>query len=190
MQHLSAVLYTHDHADHTHGLDDLRWLNIAMRRPIPCYGDTTCLASLQRRFAYAFEPISGGFYYKPVLEPHTITGPFRIGGLLITPFEQGHGASTTLGFRIGDFAYSTDTNYLSDQALETLSGTKLWVVDCLRYKVHSTHAHLDQTLEWVAKVQPDLAVTTHMNADMDYHELSGRLPDNVIVGYDGLCLKA
>jgi phosphoribosyl 1,2-cyclic phosphate phosphodiesterase len=186
---LDAVLFTHAHADHLHGIDDLRGFNRLMQRPIPVYASADTLADIGRRFDYVFTPIApGGSFYKPTLIPHAIDGPFELAGLRIVPFEQDHGFSKTLGFRIGGLAYSTDVVDLDDAAFAILSGVELWIVDCLRYDPHPTHSHLAKTLSWIARVKPQRAVLTHMDVDLDYATLSRALPPGVEPGYDGLLM--
>jgi len=187
---LDAVLFTHAHADHLHGIDDLRSVNRLMRAPIPVYANTDTLEKIGQRFGYVFAPLeSGDSFYKPTLVPHVIDGAFEIAGIRIVPFEQDHGFSTTLGFRIGDMAYSTDVVDLDDTAFEVLEGIELWIVDCLRYEPHPTHSHLAKTLSWVARVKPRRAVLTHMDIPLDYATLRRNLPAGVEPGYDGLMIK-
>lgn len=186
---LDAVVVTHAHADHLHGIDDLRSVNRLMQKPIPLYAEAKTLAEIRRRFGYVLEPVpEPGRYYKPTLLPHEIVGPFEIQGIPIVPFAQDHGFSTTLGLRIGGFAYSTDVTELDETAFAAIEGIELWVVDCLRREPHPTHSHLAKTLSWIARLHPRRAVLTHMDQSMDYRELSAELPPGVEPGQDGLVI--
>jgi phosphoribosyl 1,2-cyclic phosphate phosphodiesterase len=187
---LDAVVVTHAHADHLHGIDDLRSVNRLMRAPIPLYAVAETLAEIGRRFGYAFEPLrEPGRYHKPTVVPNAIQGPFEIQGIPIVPFAQDHGYSTTLGLRIGRFAYSTDVTELDERAFAAIEGVELWIVDCLRREPHPTHAHLAKTLSWIAHMRPNRAVLTHMDQSLDYRELSAELPDGVEPGRDGLLIE-
>jgi phosphoribosyl 1,2-cyclic phosphate phosphodiesterase len=187
---LDAVLFTHAHADHLHGIDDLRSMNRLMRAAIPIYADAQSLATIVARFAYVFRPLEeGASFYKPILSPHTIDGEFAVAGIRIVPFAQDHGFSTTLGFRIGDIAYSTDVVDLDEAAFAALAGIDLWIVDCLRYEPHPTHSHLAKTLSWIARVKPRRAVLTHMDVPLDYAALCRELPAGVEPGFDGLTIE-
>lgn len=189
---LDTVLFTHAHADHTHGIDDLRWINVAMKADLPVFTDAVTLDRLQTRFGYAFEPLrpeSEGRYYKPVLKPNEIDGPFGVGAVDVTPFEQDHGFSTTLGFRFGEIAYSTDLVALSDEACATLAGVDTWIVDCFRREPHPTHAHLEQTLIWIERVKPRRAILTHMGSSLDYAMLRDEVPAGVEPAYDGMVIE-
>jgi phosphoribosyl 1,2-cyclic phosphate phosphodiesterase len=192
VRRLDAVLYTHAHADHLHGIDDLRSVNWLMQGAIPVFASAESLNEIRRRFGYVFEAVKPGrqsVYYKPVLEPHTIVGPFRAAGVAVTPFIQNHGFSATLGLRIGGFAYSTDVVDLDKAAFAALSGIEVWIVDCIRRKPHVTHAHLEKTLEWIARVGPRRAILTHMDESLDYATLCRELPGGVEPGYDGLVIE-
>lgn len=195
VERIGGVLYTHDHADHLHGIDDLRGLNRRQRAVIPVYGADKTLASIRQRFGYAFDTPSESngrqWFYKPSLEAHEIRAGerFRASGLEVLPFEQSHGAVKTLGYRFGDAAYSTDANELSEAVFAALAGIKLWVVDCLGYEPFPTHAHLAKTLNWIARVKPARAVLTHMGPELDYRRLLNELPPGVEPAYDGMVLE-
>lgn len=189
---LDAVLFTHAHADHLHGIDDLRSVNGLMQRALPVYGSAVTLAEIKKRFGYVFTPLEAdrqSTYYKPVLVPQVIDGRFTVAGVEITPFVQDHGFSATLGFRIGGFAYSTDVFELDDAAFDALDGVEVWIVDCIRRRPHVTHAHLEKTLAWVERVKPARAVLTHMDESLDYESLRRELPASVEPGYDGLVIE-
>lgn len=190
LKKLDAVLFTHAHADHCHGIDELRSVNWLTQKPIDVYADKETLAELKQRFGYIFGGDSRTVnYYKPALTAHEISGRFVVGDIAVTPFKQNHGSIDTLGFRFGDFAYSTDVHAFDDAAYEALRGIKTWVVDCVRYEPHPTHAHLDLTLEWIAKVKPERAFLTHMSQALDYETLRQKLPPGVEPAYDGLVIE-
>jgi phosphoribosyl 1,2-cyclic phosphate phosphodiesterase len=188
---LDAVLYTHAHADHCHGIDDLRWIVYAQGGPIDAYMDMPTSETMTRRFSYAFassaDPAS---LYTPLLSEHLIEGPFTVGALEVLPFVQGHGRETSLGFRFGPVAYSTDVVELDELAFEVLEDVEVWIVDCLREAPHPTHAHLAKALEWIARVKPRRAILTHMNHTLDYDALAARCPAGVEPGYDGMVIEA
>lgn len=192
---IGGVLYTHHHADHVHGIDDLRGLNRRQRAVIPVYGTDETLASVRQRFGYVFEPpsVANGrqWFYKPSLEAHAIRAgePFRAAGFEVLPFEQVHGSIPTIGYRFGAAAYSTDAVDLPDAAFAALAGIKLWIVDCLGYEPFPTHAHLAKTLGWIKRVRPERAVLTHMGPELDYRQLLSVLPAGVEPGYDGMVLE-
>jgi phosphoribosyl 1,2-cyclic phosphate phosphodiesterase len=190
IERLDAIIYTHAHADHVNGIDDVRSLNHLMGRPIDAYGDASVLGRIRERFAYAFlgaEPGRG--WWRPALSPIPFEGPFTIGELEITPFEQRHGRAPTWGFRVGAFAYSTDCDHLPEAAMATLRGVEVWLVDCLRERPHPSHAHLERTLAWIGAIRPKRAILTHMNHEMDYADLVRRLPAGVEPAYDGMVLE-
>lgn len=190
---IDAVLYTHNHADHTNGLDDLRTFNYISGDSIPVYGDAHTLESLKSRFHYAFLDKPDNAWYRPSLVPHPVVdkavGSFSVSGVEIGYYQLGHGKSKTYGYRIGNFAYSTDCDQIPDEAFEALSGLDVWIVDCLRIEPSYSHAHLDLTLSWIARAKPKRAILTHMNHEMDYDALKASLPEGVEPGYDGLKLE-
>ncbi|WP_336967191.1 MBL fold metallo-hydrolase [Brevundimonas aurantiaca] len=188
-RHVDAVLYTHDHADQTHGIDDLRTFATRARKRIPAWMDEATLTSLSHRFDYIFE---SKFGYTPLLEarpipPHgtswSVEGPG--GAIPVVTFDQGHGPIRSVGYRLGDMAYSSDVSDLDEAAIRAVAGCQVWIVDALRYTPHPTHAHLDRALEWIAAADVERAVLTNLHIDMDYKALSAIVPANVEVGFDG-----
>ncbi len=187
---VDAVLYTHDHADHTAGLDDLRAFNVQADAAIPIYGNKVTLDILEQRYAYAFLPRPERAWYRPCVVPHVLPDEpvfgFTAAGVAVTAFEQVHGRIKTFGYRIDNFAYSTDVDVLPEAAFEALAGVDTWIVDCLRYSESYTHSNLERTLGWIARVRPRMAILTHMAHDFDYVRLSSELPAGVVAGYDGI----
>jgi phosphoribosyl 1,2-cyclic phosphate phosphodiesterase len=188
---LDAVLYTHDHADQTHGIDDLRGFAILQRRRVPVYFDEATASSLMTRFGYCFHAEEGSGY-PAILDAHrieafralTIDGPG--GALAVLPFDQAHGRPRSLGFRFGPIAYSSDLNDLPEASFAALEGVECWIVDALRYVPHPSHAHLARTLEWIGRVKPKRAILTNLHQDLDYNTLKAELPEGVEPGYDGM----
>lgn len=190
IQKIDAVLYTHDHADHTHGIDDLRPFLHHYKTPIPVYGDEETLAFLKSRFGYAF-PIqeTGPAIYRSFVVDKVVKGPFEIGDIPIQPFLQNHGYSTSLGYRFEKVAYSTDVVDLEEEAFQALEGVDVWIVDCIAMDPKPTHSHLAKTLEWIERVRPRKAYLTHMSPLLDYDKLLKVLPEGVEPAYDGLVIE-
>lgn len=187
VRHLDGVLFTHDHADHMHGIDDLREVNRAMAKALPILAVAEVLDSIRQRFPYVLGEVGDGqTIYKPMLLPQVIDGPFRVGALAVTPIDQDHGYCRTTGFRFGALAYSTDLVDLPEAGFAVLAGIDTWIVGCLTYDPHPTHAHLAKVLEWIERVRPRRAILTHMTAGMDYETLRKRLPGNVEPAWDGM----
>ena len=190
---IDAVLYTHGHADHTHGVDDLRALYWRMQRPIDVHGDAATLAMLHQRFGYMFSasPDSPPHFLPPLVAHEIGEEPFELAGITIRPFRQDHGSSgTSLGFLFDDrFAYSTDVAVMTAADLARLRGLDLWIVDCLREGPSAAHANLALALSWIRAVQPRRAYLTHMAADLDYEWVASRCPEGVAPAHDGLVLE-
>ena len=189
---IDAVLYTHAHADHTGGLDDLRAFNKLSGKPLPIYANEATMHSLSQRFPYAFLS-KPELWYRPCVTPNIIEDApivhFNAEGAGVTAFGQVHGKINTFGYRIGNIAYSTDCNQLPESAFDALSGVEVWIVDCLRYTESYTHSNLKRTLEWIERVKPGMAILTHMAHDFDYNVLSSELPTGVVPGYDGMVIR-
>ena len=192
---LDGVLYTHDHADHTHGIDDLRQVCFNGRRRVDVYYDETTGKQLLARFRYCFEQPPGS-EYPTILNGHEIRAgeSFGISGaggeIEALPFRQLHGAGETLGFRFGGLAYSPDVSDLPEESVESLKNLDVWILDALRYTLHPSHLSVEQALDWIARVKPKRALLTHMHVDLDYAVLAEQLPPGVEPAYDGMVLEA
>lgn len=191
---LDAVLYTHDHADHTHGIDDLRGIFFAMKGRIPVYADPVTRATLERRFDYCFAQPPGSLY-PAILRAHDIKPgePFGVSGpggrIEFTPILQEHGEISSLGFRFGNVAYSPDVGGLPEASLPLLQGLDLWIVDALRPMPHPSHFSVKQTLDWIERLGVKRAILTHMTIELDYETLRRQLPAHVEPGYDGMVVE-
>jgi phosphoribosyl 1,2-cyclic phosphate phosphodiesterase len=190
---LDGVIYTHDHADHTHGIDDLRMVAYAMKRRITCHMDAVTKAALEARFAYCFKAQEGSSY-PPILTTADIIPPAPIviegGGGAITamPIPQRHGDIDSLGFRFGNVAYSPDISAFIDGSERMLEGLDVWIVDALRHTPHPSHFHVKRALDWIERLKPKRAILTHMTTDLDYDTLRRDLPPGVEPAFDGLVL--
>lgn len=196
VRRIDAVLLTHDHADQTHGIDDLRAFAYLQRQRIPVWMDDATRETLTVRFGYTFAAPPGSGY-PPILDQRAIPqfgDAIRIDGpggcVAITPFDQEHGRIRSVGFRIGDLAYSADINGLPDHSAEILAGVTCWVVDALRDEPHPTHYNVDDALEAIERVGAVSGVLTNLHITLDHAELSARLPDGVRAGHDGLQIIA
>jgi phosphoribosyl 1,2-cyclic phosphate phosphodiesterase len=188
---LDAVLFTHDHADHTHGIDDLRPLVIHMRRRLTAYIDAATSAILHARFGYCFRSPPGSDY-PPILdesrlEVGTVVPVGGLGGAIAgLPFRMIHGSSEAFGFRFGDLAYAPDVSRVPHETLNHLRGLEILILDALRYTPHPTHFSLAEALALIDTVQPRRAVLTNLHSDLDYEELRAKLPPHVEPAYDGM----
>lgn len=188
---LDGVVYTHAHADHVHGLDDLRQIVFNTRRRLPVWADTPTQEALLARFGYAFVQPEGS-PYPPILEMHAIRGDVTVTGaggtITLTPFRVGHGPTDALGFRIGGLAYVPDAVEIYDEAWRHLEGLDVWVVDALRRTPHPTHAHLDLALAWIERAKPRRAILTNMHIDLDHDTVEAETPPHVSPAHDGMTL--
>lgn len=191
---LDAVLYTHDHADHTHGIDDLRVLVYLMKRRIDCWYDAGTGESLRARFGYCFE-VPEGRNHPAILNGNVLSvgEPINIegeGGVVSAlPIEQEHGWQPSIGYRFGSLAYSPDVSGLSDESAEALQGLDVWIVDALRHERHPAHFTVKQAVEWIERLKPKRAILTHLHVSLDYEALKRELPANVIPAHDGLQIE-
>jgi phosphoribosyl 1,2-cyclic phosphate phosphodiesterase len=187
---LDAVLFTHAHADHILGIDDLRQVNRLIGRALDAWGTRTTLQKLDDRFDYAFIGPTE-FFFRPALEPRRIAYGERIetAGMTVEVFRQDHGVMETLGLRVGRFAYSTDVVALPEESLAALEGLDTWVVGCFQRGPHYVHANLERVLDWVARLRPRRTVLTHMGPGMDYRSLLRELPPGIEPGFDGMVLE-
>ena len=193
VRRLDAILYTHDHADQAHGIDDVRAFFLRQRAQIATYADAATAASLERRFGYVFSGENG---YPAICElrplpPHgagwRILGPS--GAIPVASFEVDHGGVSCCGYRFGPVGYAPDVLRMPPEALQALAGVEVLIVDALRDRPHPTHAHVARALDWIAELKPARAILTNLHIDLDYAELAGRLPPGVTPGFDGLSLE-
>lgn len=189
---LDAVVYTHSHADHVHGIDDLRMVVFNTRKRLTVWADGPTQEALMSRFGYAFVQPAGS-PYPPILTMRTIEREFSIDGpggpITLTPFRVSHGSMDALGFRIGELAYLPDVVQIPEEIWPHLQGLECWIVDALRRRPHPTHAHLALTLEWIARASPRRAVLTNMHVDLDYATVKAETPDHVEPAHDGMVLE-
>jgi len=188
---LDGVVFTHAHADHLHGLDDLRQIVFNLRRRLAVWADAPTQDALMARFGYAFVQAEGSDY-PAICDLHTIAGPVTIDGaggpVTLHPLPVTHGSIEALGFRIGPLAYMPDVSAIPESVWPLLGGLQCWVLDALRRKPHPTHVHLARALEWIARAAPDTAVLTNLHNDMDFATLTAELPPHIRPAHDGLVL--
>ena len=188
---LDAVLYTHEHADHTHGIDDLRPLFIHRRRKLDAYIDEPTSRALHARFGYCFMKPPGSDY-PPIVNEHRLSAgtPLVIDGeggpIAVLPFLQDHGDIPSLGFRFGDVAYSADLVGMPDESARALAGLDLWIVDALRHAPHPSHFSLSDALDWIGRLAPRRAILTNLHSDLDYENVRTSVPAQVEPAFDGM----
>jgi phosphoribosyl 1,2-cyclic phosphate phosphodiesterase len=193
VEHIDAVFLTHEHADQTHGIDDLRSVVLKQRQRIPFYLNESTARDIVPRFSYCFESAEGSGY-PPILDRRSVeAGQSRTidgkgGALTLSAFILQHGNIPALGYRIGDAAYTPDVNDIPSESWPALQGLDLWIIDGLRYAQHPTHFSLSDALSWVERFKPKRAVITNMHADLDYEVVRRSLPEGVIPAYDGMRL--
>ena len=190
--HLDGVVYTHAHADHVHGIDDLRMVVFNRGSRLPVWADSDTAEALISRFAYVFvQPPASA--YPPILELNAIEGAFAVEGaggpLDLRPIRVQHGRIEALGFRIGGLAYLPDVSEIPPHSWEAFEGLEIWILDALRRRPHPTHAHLERSLEWIARAAPRSAVLTNMHNDLDHAAVDAETPDNVTPAHDGMVLE-
>jgi len=191
---LDAVFYTHAHADHTHGIDDLRALVIKHRRRVDVYLDEPTGRALHARFGYCFRSPPGS-EYPPIVTEHRLAAgrPVTVEGeggtVTALPLLQEHGSIASIGFRFGALAYSCDLSGLPAESIAALKGVDVWVVDALRYRPHPSHFSVDDALGWIDRIKPARAILTNLHSDLDYDALRARVPRHVEPAYDGLTIE-
>jgi phosphoribosyl 1,2-cyclic phosphate phosphodiesterase len=191
---LDGVIFTHEHADHTHGIDDLRPLAIAQRQRVDAYLDARTSEFLHRRFGYCFKTPTGS-EYPPILNEHRIEAgkPVKIegegGAIAALPFELSHGSGSALGLRFGGLAYSPDVSSVPAESLHALERLDVWIIDALRERPHPSHFTVEEALEWIARLRPRRAILTNLHTDLDYETLRRALPPHVEPAYDGMRIK-
>ena len=184
---VDSVIWSHEHADQVHGIDDLRPYTFR-RGAIEAWADRQTLDVLMRRFGYVFESAS---IYHALYDVQEIRGPFTAAGTLaVTPIPLDHGSIPSLGFRFGDIVYANDVVQVPEEAFQLMHDADVLIVDAMRYRPHPTHAHLDRALEWIEQIGPRRAFLTNLHVDMDYAELDRRTPANVQPCHDGLVIES
>ncbi|MEM6487585.1 MAG: MBL fold metallo-hydrolase [Pseudomonadota bacterium] len=189
---LDAVVFTHDHADHCHGIDDLRMVVINRRARLPAYMDAATERSLRHRFSYVFETPPGSSY-PPILEILPIDGTLSIPGpggpVVLRPFSVPHGRARALGFRIGPLAYAPDISAMTDEAWDAVAGADIWLLDALRWRPHESHANVEQAVAWILQAGTPRAYLTNLHTDLDYAQLDAGTPGHITPAHDGLTFE-
>ena len=191
---LDGVVYTHAHADHIHGIDDLRGFWLEQKRLMDVFADAYTLQRLRDGFGYIFDKPTDSFY-PPIVLAHEITHgeTFELSGnggaIRFDPLTQIHGSILSLGFRIGNFAYCSDVSDFPEQTLASMQGLDVLVIDALQYRPHPSHLSLDEALNWIDRLKPTRSILTHMHTPLDYETVAAAMPAGVEPGFDGLCVE-
>lgn len=184
---VDAVLYTHTHADHLHGIDDLRAFCVLQRQQIPLYANAEAIAHISQKFGYTLrEPCN--FWEMPVLRVESIESPFKLFGVTITPIPVMHGKSHIFGYRVGNIAYLTDVSVIPEESFAFLENLDILLIDCLREAAHPTHINIEQSLAYISRINAKQSYLIHMTHEIEYASLNNKLPKDVFVGFDGLRL--
>jgi phosphoribosyl 1,2-cyclic phosphate phosphodiesterase len=189
IRQVDAILFTHGHADHILGIDDLRRFNVMMGGPMPCYGDGPTLADIRQTFRYVFDPDTPKGGGLPALDLRLIGGPIAVGDLTAAPVPLWHGSRPILGFRFGTFAYLTDCNRVADESWSLLEGLDTVVIDALREQPHPTHFSLDEAIDTGRRIGARRTLFTHMCHHLPHEATNARLPDGMCLAHDGLTLE-
>lgn len=187
IKRLDAVLFSHSHADHVHGLDDIRQFNKMQRTTIPCYGDAATLGDIRRKYDYVFKTTQAGGG-KPDITLHEVNGDFELFGRTVIPLPIKHGVLDILGYRVGELAYITDASAVPAATMEKLNGLDVLIINALRYIPHPTHFSVGQAIRIIEELRPRIAYLTHIGHLLEHERLEQELPDGVRMGYDGLTL--
>lgn len=188
VKRVDAVLYTHTHADHLHGIDDLRAFCVIQRSQIPLYAKEDAVLHIAQKFGYTLRDPSD-FWEMPVLRAETIDAPFELFGMTVSPIPVMHGRSQIFGYRIGNIAYMTDVSEIPESSFPLLEGLDILLLDCLREKSHPTHINIEQSISYISRIKAKQSYLIHMTHELEYASLSKKLPKDVFVGFDGLKLS-
>jgi len=189
LERIDAVLFTHPHADHIHGIDDLRAFNLAQEGPIPCYGSAATIGRVRTVFDYIFTDNSNDGW-KPNLTTHTVDGPFEAAGVEVAPVAIQHGAAEIFGYRVGPVAYLTDCSAIPKKSAPLIKGVDVLILGALRHKPHPTHFTIEQAIEASREIGAKRTILTHLSHNVDYDRENGELPEGVELAYDGMVMTA
>lgn len=188
INHVEAVLYTHTHADHLHGIDDLRAFCQIQRAQIPLYAGAEAVDHIRQKFGYVLRDPSD-FWGLPVLRIQEVSAPFKLFGIQVTPIPVIHGKIQIYGYRIGNLAYLTDISEIPETSIPLLKNLDVLLIDCLREAPHPTHINVEQSLQFISRIQAKRSYLIHMTHELEYQSLTNKLPEGVFVGFDGLKLQ-